>query len=90
MSITLQSRQSHVGAGARARRGRAGGAQARGGQAGARGARGGRAGARGARGRAAGARRARERKTHIPKNNGCLRLGVVKTDIDDNIHQQMR
>jgi hypothetical protein len=26
--------------------------------------------------------------THI-QNNGCLRLGVVRTDIDDNIHQQM-
>jgi hypothetical protein len=23
------------------------------------------------------------------QNNGCLRLGVVRTDLDDNIHPQM-
>jgi hypothetical protein len=26
--------------------------------------------------------------THI-QNNGCLGLGVLRTDMDDNIHQQM-
>jgi hypothetical protein len=30
----------------------------------------------------------RVENTHI-QNNGCLRLGVVRTDIDDNIHQQI-
>jgi hypothetical protein len=30
----------------------------------------------------------RVENTHV-QNNGCLRLGVVRTDIDDNIHQDM-
>jgi hypothetical protein len=30
----------------------------------------------------------RVENTHI-RNNGCLRLGVVRTDVDDNTHQQM-
>jgi hypothetical protein len=30
----------------------------------------------------------RMENTHI-QNNGCLGLGVLRTDMDDNIHQQM-